>query len=148
MHKLNLDMTEVLKSREQKEIEKHNSWASPIGWWSVSTEGDEEGRSTSALGSFHGHIAEIALHLSNKCFYSLRFVPGNPGNPPATPNRYSATALAAQVSFGNNHSLANQVKCPFDQARPDERQVQRWMNAEGIEVTGSNYYGAVVVKVR
>lgn len=147
MHKLNLDLSEAIKPKAQKEMEKINSWSEPIGWWKVTTEDDEEGRTTRELGTFHGHVAEIALHLANKCFYSLRFVPGNAANPPATPNRYNATALGVPVSFGNNYSLNNQVDCPFNSARPDYRKVLWWLDAEGIVVTDSNYYGAVVIKV-
>lgn len=46
---------------------------SSYGYWKVTTEGDVEGRSTQDLGTFRGHIDEIAFHLANKCFYSLRF---------------------------------------------------------------------------
>jgi hypothetical protein len=48
---------------------------SSYGYWKVTTEGDVEGRSTRDLGTFRGHIDEIAFHLANKCFYSLRFTP-------------------------------------------------------------------------
>jgi hypothetical protein len=43
------------------------------GYWNVSTEGDCEGRSVRNLGTFRGHIDEIAFHLADKCSYSLRF---------------------------------------------------------------------------
>lgn len=43
------------------------------GTWEVTTEGDCEGRSTTNLGTFVGHIDNIALFLVNKCYYSLRF---------------------------------------------------------------------------
>jgi len=45
------------------------------GYWNVSTEGDCEGRSVSNLGTFRGHIDEIAFHLADKCYYSLSFSP-------------------------------------------------------------------------
>lgn len=48
---------------------------SSYGYWKVTTEGDVEGRSTRDLGTFRGHIDEIAFHLGDKCFYSLRFSP-------------------------------------------------------------------------
>lgn len=48
---------------------------SSYGYWKVTTEGDVEGRSTRDLGTFRGHIDEIAFHLADKCFYSLRFSP-------------------------------------------------------------------------
>lgn len=43
------------------------------GIWSVTTEGDCEGRTTKQLGTYEGHIDEIAKALSGKCYYSLRF---------------------------------------------------------------------------
>jgi hypothetical protein len=43
------------------------------GLWSVTTENDEEGRTVKNLGTFKGHIDEIALHLADKCYYSLCF---------------------------------------------------------------------------
>lgn len=43
------------------------------GTWNVRTEGDVEGRSMKHLGTFTGHIDEIALHLADQCYYSLKF---------------------------------------------------------------------------
>lgn len=48
---------------------------SSYGYWNVHTEGDCEGRSVKNLGTFRGHIDEIAFHLADKCYYSLRFSP-------------------------------------------------------------------------
>ena len=48
---------------------------SSYGYWKVTTEGDVEGRSERDLGTFRGHLDEIAFHLANKCYYSLRFTP-------------------------------------------------------------------------
>ena len=45
------------------------------GTWSVTTEGDCEGKSVSRLGSYEGYIDEIALHLAEKCYYTLNFKP-------------------------------------------------------------------------
>ena len=43
------------------------------GTWRVRTEGDVEGRTIADLGTFTGFVDEIALYLSNKCYYSLEF---------------------------------------------------------------------------
>jgi hypothetical protein len=45
----------------------------PYGTWNVTTEGDVEGRSTINLGTYTGFVDEIALHLADECYYSLRF---------------------------------------------------------------------------
>jgi len=46
---------------------------SNYGTFSVSTEGDVEGISTTQLGVYEGYIDEIALYLDNKKEYSLSF---------------------------------------------------------------------------
>jgi hypothetical protein len=43
------------------------------GTFQVTTEADCEGRSTKNLGVYTGFIDEIALHLADKSYYSLRF---------------------------------------------------------------------------
>lgn len=43
------------------------------GTWRVTTEGDVEGRSTRQLGTFEGHLDEIAKVLADKACYSLNF---------------------------------------------------------------------------
>ena len=45
------------------------------GTWTVTTEGDVEGRTTRNLGTFTGFLDEIAFHLADKCYYSLQFKP-------------------------------------------------------------------------
>lgn len=48
-------------------------YESVYGFWSVTTEGDVEGRTTRHLGTFEGYVDEIALHLADQCYYSLTF---------------------------------------------------------------------------
>jgi len=43
------------------------------GVWEVSTEGDVEGRTIRRLGTYTGYVDEIALHLADKSYYSLKF---------------------------------------------------------------------------
>ena len=35
-----------------------------FGWWHVTTEGDDEGRTTRDLGYHYGYLDEIALRLA------------------------------------------------------------------------------------
>lgn len=58
-------------NKEFKPVAK--PYTNVYGLWNVTTEGDCEGRSTKNLGDFEGNIDEIALHLADKCYYSLRF---------------------------------------------------------------------------
>lgn len=72
---------------------------SPIGWWSVSTEGDDEGRTTTQLGTHYGHVAEIAFSLANKCFYSLSFEPLDDNVPPKDHPKYTCSKLGVWIKF-------------------------------------------------
>lgn len=62
-----------------------------IGIWSVTTESDEEGRTTKHLGVWAGNIADIALHLANKVFYSLRFTAVSPNRGVLPPTEESVS---------------------------------------------------------
>lgn len=43
------------------------------GTWTVTTEGDCEGRSTRQLGTHTGYIDDIAFALANQAYYGLQF---------------------------------------------------------------------------
>lgn len=47
------------------------------GIWTVTTEGDVEGRTTNHLGTFEGYLDEIAFKLAGKSYYGLRFAPAD-----------------------------------------------------------------------
>lgn len=49
----------------------------PYGLWIVTTEGDEEGRTTRQLGSYEGYLDEIAHKLASEAFYTLEFSKAN-----------------------------------------------------------------------
>ncbi len=141
--KLNIDMTELNKSEDQKNVGKINHWASPVGWWEVTTEGDEEGRSTVKLGTFYGHIAEIALHLANRCFYSLNFNSCGKLSPTGERPTYTATARGTSISFGYNHG------CPFagDKVKGQIELIRKWFDADGLKVSDSNYWGSINISI-
>lgn len=42
-------------------------------WWEVTTEGDEEGRTTTRLGIHHGTLVDIARILAPSVYYELHF---------------------------------------------------------------------------
>lgn len=50
----------------------------PVGLWKVVTEGDVEGRSTKDLGTWPGHIVDIAFALANQAGSVLQFQRANP----------------------------------------------------------------------
>ena len=45
---------------------------STLGLWTVTTEGDCEGRTVKQLGTFIGHFDDVALHLADQAYYGLR----------------------------------------------------------------------------
>lgn len=60
--------------REKKLISLvDEKYQNTYGTWRVTTEGDVEGRSTRQLGTYEGHIDEVARALSDKAYYSLNF---------------------------------------------------------------------------
>lgn len=64
------------------------------GIWTVTTEGDCEGRSVSNLGTYEGYIDEIALNLAGRALYGLRFEPAKQIEKEARPG------TSVQVSLG------------------------------------------------
>jgi hypothetical protein len=139
MHKLNVDFTDVDKPKQQKRLDKFNDWATPIGWWHVTTEGDCEGRTTNNLGDHYGHIADIAFALADKCHYSLQFRPDVAIRSPGITAQRKATGRGVHISFYDG---------PFRMQNPNEIDVSKWMNIEGVSVTECNYYGAVTLTAR
>ena len=59
------------KQNPMSEIKK--GYDNVYGTWQVTTEGDVEGRSVKQLGIYTGYVDEIALHLSDRVYYSLTF---------------------------------------------------------------------------
>lgn len=45
----------------------------PVQTWRVTTEGDVEGRSIQELGTFTGHVVDIAMALKSRAYYTLTF---------------------------------------------------------------------------
>lgn len=45
----------------------------PYGIWEVTTEGDEEGRTTRRLGAYEGYLDDIAAEFADEAMYSLSF---------------------------------------------------------------------------
>ena len=92
------------------------------GTWQVTTEGDCEGRSIKNLGQHTGYIDEIALHLADKCYYSLTFEVVEPVA------AYTPTSTEVHVHLRYGDYSLKDVSAMFKEAnRP-------------VEITSSNYY--------
>ncbi|MNL91004.1 hypothetical protein D3C81_07300 [compost metagenome] len=57
----------------KKQTELSEKYKNVYGVWSVTTEGDCEGRDIKTLGTHEGYIDDIAFKLADKCYYSLCF---------------------------------------------------------------------------
>ena len=53
--------------------EKNEAYKKAYGIWTVTTEGDCEGRTTTHLGTYEGYLDEIAFALAGKSSYKLTF---------------------------------------------------------------------------
>lgn len=140
MSKYKLNLSPVLKAPIAAPA-KPKFPVSPIGWWNVTTEGDEEGRSTKQLGDYYGHIAEIAFHLADKCFYTLQFRESKKlwsepcdEHGDAINFKYYAKSKNVWISFDIASDTWNLT--------PERRAVwvDKFLNAEGITVTGRSEY--------
>jgi hypothetical protein len=69
-----------------------------LGYWNVTTEADCEGSKVKNLGRFYGYVDEIALHLADKCYYSLCFCKANPDKE----IKYEQKRKSVNVMFGIN----------------------------------------------
>lgn len=94
------------------------------GTWSVTTEGDEEGRSIRQLGNYTGYVDEIALHLANKCYYTLEFHPID-----TTPSK-NLVPKRAVVHIKFAHDVG---EIPIDK-------VKTLFDGRPVSVEESNYY--------
>lgn len=138
---------EVLRKDEKlktKEAEVKESFGLPIGHWKVTTEGDCEGRSTKQLGTFYGHVADIAAHLHNKAFYDLTFTPVEPEN----------IKIEKPAEVREVHIQLNIKSGTWDMKPGEERNsaYRRWLAKQKtkfvkVEVNNSNYYAAVKLKM-
>lgn len=106
----------------------------PEGLWCVTTQGDEEGRTTRQLGTHEGHIVDIAYKLSGEVNYDLNFRPVK-------------TLLEAKLS-----KPRETVHVTLDEAGTSSMESearQAWFRAmikdrTDVKIIPSAYYGAVV----
>lgn len=97
---------------KKKEVDRNYEYNVPsrYGYWQVSTEGDEEGKSIRNLGVFLGNIDEIAFALADKVMWSLDFKQINPDDIPAPKNyktRIDIYLDLKDVSCGDSNARFN-----------------------------------------
>lgn len=120
-------------------------YESPIGWWSVTTEGDCEGRSTNKLGEYYGHVAEIAFSLADKCFYKLRFAPILDREPGYRP-MYQAKKTGVWIGLDIDSKTWDMT---FERRA---KWMTRWLDAEEIKCLPTDgvahYYASTYLKLK
>jgi len=105
------------------------------GTWSVTTEGDVEGRSVRQLGTFTGFVDEIALHLADKCYYSLTFKKIEPVK------EFTPKKEKVHVQFDIDSGT-------WDSIKKDEglAEVRRTFSDRPVTISESNYYASFLIE--
>lgn len=104
------------------------------GTWNVTTEGDVEGRSVNHLGTFTGYVDEIALHLADKCYYSLRFKKVDPVV------KYTPKKESVSVSFDIDSGTWDTIK-----ANGGLDEIKEAFKDRPVFISNSNYYASFMV---
>lgn len=73
---------------------------SAFGKWSITTEGDVEGRTIRDLGVYEGFIDEIALRLGDEAYYSLRFSPFKEKPQPPLSEKCTSVSVTLDIDTG------------------------------------------------
>jgi hypothetical protein len=109
-------------------------YANPYGSWSVTTEGDVEGRTVVNLGTYEGYLDEIALRLAPQAYYSLHFTKANDNMPDTKQcDEVNVSLNIESMTWDmNNDTLAKVMKEVFKD-RP-------------VEIASSNYYASFKIK--
>jgi len=116
----------------------------PLGYWSVSTEGDVEGRSTKHLGIFYGYIDSLALYLADMSFYKLNFskiyIPDlrdlNHQGPSPFCIKNAEVDVQLDIKSGT-WDLNNEERVAY---------FQKLLRDRTVEVESSKYYASVKIK--
>lgn len=101
-----------------------------FGTWSVTTEGDVEGRSVKQLGTYIGYVDEIALHLADKCYYSLEFTKEK------TVTKYTPKRKSVSVRFNIESKTWNKGSL---------KPIQEAFRGRPVNISDSNYYSAFLI---
>lgn len=111
-----------------------NIWK-PVGLWCVTTQGDEEGKSTRQLGVHEGHIVDIAHALSAEAFYELNFRPVTALDKMNIRAPRSSVHVTLDIDSGT-WSMEKGPRMAYFRAMVKDR--------DDVKISESNYYAAVV----
>ena len=107
-----------------------------FGWWHVTTEGDDEGRTTRDLGYHYGYLDEIALRLAGRALWELKF---KMINQPDVPQNDIVPAKKVHVSLAIGSGTWNMT--------PDQRaeHVKEILKGRPVTVTPGPYYAGFTI---
>lgn len=108
-------------------------YTNPYGVWSVTTEGDCEGKTTRELGTYEGYIDEIAFDLAGHCYYSLHFKKAKNLQSIKKPG----TSVSIQLCIDSNTwDLSGSERIEF---------FERLFKDRDVTVKHSNYFAAIMI---
>lgn len=111
-----------------------NIWR-PVGMWRVTTQGDEEGRTTKQLGIHEGHIVDIAEKLSAEACYDLDFEPVMAIDKAQIRKPRESVHVVLGIDSGTR-TMDKEARMAYFRAMVKDR--------DDVKITESSYYGAVV----
>lgn len=103
------------------------------GIWTVTTEGDCEGRSTTNLGTFEGFIDEIAFALAGQAMYGLRFDLAKDLNVVSKPR--TRVNISLDIDTGT-WDMQGPARIEF---------FKRMLAGRNVSVVESNYFASVML---
>lgn len=121
---------------KEKEVNHNSEYNIPsrYGYWQVSTEGDEEGKSIRNLGVFHGNIDEIAFALADRVMWSLDFKQINPDDIPAPKNYKTRINICLDLK-----------DVPYSDYEKRIKIMQQMLSGTNISVEKGNAFGNVAI---
>ncbi len=106
-----------------------------FGFWSVTTEGDCEGRTTANLGVHEGYLDEVALRLAPKCYYALSMHWVDP------------KSLAQMLPMSTTVNVALGIESGTWDMKPDERveAFRALLLGRDVSVEAGQYFASVTL---
>lgn len=104
------------------------------GVWSVSTEGDAEGRSMAQLGAEDGHFAEVALKYGDQQCYKLNLTPSK-----SLSLKTESKCVNVSVPYEISDTNASNKQMVSD--------MQEWLGNDYV-VSECNFYRSVTIQRR
>lgn len=108
----------------------------PDGVWKVTTENDEEGRTTKTFGRFKGHFGELAMAYGGAAYYALSLEPSEPEPIEKTVPTHEANVCIGPLIGWGGDTRSSPGRC---------KAIQEWLGA-GWEVTPGQTFMSVKIR--